>query len=167
MFYQNRFDTKDMFHHLDYFFQAFCALVLACSLSADQQGHWDTSRNLKSFAIAAAVSRLLHSLMYGQIYAMTVKFRLHIQLLILTQGASSIIYLLAAYSLPYGGEAYLLYFLSALILERFLSHIFLTLFKAPILPWHIHHLFSREVVSLTSPHLLILSHDRLREHSFF
>lgn len=147
MFYQNRFDTKDMIHHIYYFLQAFCALILACSLSADNEGHWNVSRNLQSFAIAAAVSRLLHALLYGQIYLMTLKFRTHILTLMMTQGLSSTIYLLAAFSSP-ASDDYLIYFLVALILERFLSHLLLTILKAPILPWHIHHLFSREVLIL-------------------
>lgn len=145
MFYQNRFDTKDMIHHLYYFLQAFCALILACSLSADHTGHWNVSRNLRSFAIAAAVSRLLHALLYGQIYPMTIKFRTHIITLMTSQGVSSIIYILAAFSNP-DKEDYLFFFLSALLLERLLSQIMLTLLQAPILPWHIHHLFSREVI---------------------
>jgi low temperature requirement protein LtrA len=151
MFYQNRFDTKDMIHHLYYFLQAFCALILACSLTADHEGHWDVDRNLKSFATAAGICRLLHSFMYSQIYSMTKTFQLQIQILILSQGASAVLYFFAAfYSLQFGEDIYLYLFLAALILERFLSHLFLAIIKAPIMPWHIHHLFSREVSSSTT-----------------
>jgi hypothetical protein len=153
MFYQNRFDTKDMIHHLYYFLQAFCALILACSLTADHQGHWDVERNLKSFGTAAAISRILHSFMYSQIYSMTKTFQLQIQVLILSQAASSVLYFIAAFfSLPFGDDLYLYCFLAALLFERLLSHLFLAIMKAPIMPWHIHHLFSREVfLPLSSP----------------
>jgi hypothetical protein len=145
MFYQNRFDTKDILHYVFYLLQATCAFAMACHLSYDDEtGAWDRDKNLRAFGVAAAVSRISHAFMYSQILPMTTKFRVHILALNTSQVTAAVLYLLSAFVAP-AQELEIYFWLGALLVERFLLHMFVMHSGARLIPWHNEHLFHREV----------------------
>lgn len=116
MFYQNKFDTKDIVHHVYYLVQAMCAFMMALHLSTDHHG-WDQEDDLKSFALAAVISRSVHCIMYLQVIIMTKKYRLQFIILMISQIVSSILFALSSvYSLD--NESYVWFWLVAIAVER-------------------------------------------------
>jgi low temperature requirement protein LtrA len=150
MFYQNRFDTKDMLHYIFYLFQALCAFFMACHLTIDHTtNEWDKDRNLKPFAVGAAIARISHSFMYSQILEITTTHRIHIFVLRFTQGLCALLYVLSAYS-PHSETHYIYYWVVALFIEReFVKYILNFALKrypsSQLIPWHVGHLISRQV----------------------
>lgn len=148
MFYQNRFDTKDILHYIFYLLQAACAFTMACHLTyVHETGSWDRDKNLQAFAVAAAVSRLSHAFMYSQILPMTTKFRVHIIALNTSQATAAVLYLLSGFVAPHL-HLEVFFWLGALLVERFLLHMLVMHSGARMIPWHNEHLFHREVYLL-------------------
>ena len=144
MFYQNRFDTKDMVHFIFYLLQAMFAFVMALHLTLDEEHHWDEKRNLKPFAIAAALSRVVTVLMYIQVMSLTKKYRTHLRLVVLSQFVSGTLFLVSAF-MPHQDMYYYMW-VSSIILERGLIHTFIALTVPQKLraPPHFGHLFHRQ-----------------------
>lgn len=157
MFYQNRFDTKDLIHYVFYLLQAMCVFVMAnhLTIDADNHHHWDRARNMKPFAIAAAVARFTHVIMYYQVTSITSKYRHHIFALSMSERLSGLIFLLSAV-IPQQEEHYYIYWIVALVCERTLVHSYIFFFihrssssEQFSLPWHTGHVYHREVTKYT------------------
>lgn len=119
MFYQNKFDTKDIVHHIYYLIQAMCAFMMALHLSTADHG-WNQKADLKSFAFAAMVSRLVHCVMYIQVIVTTKKFRNHFKIMTLSQIISSTLFAISAET-SRENESFVWFWLSAIIVERSLT----------------------------------------------
>jgi low temperature requirement protein LtrA len=158
MFYQNRFDTKDLLHYLFYLVQAMCVFVMANHLTINEKHHhWDLDRNMKPFAIAAAIARITHVGMYYQVINITSKYRHHMMALSMSERISALLFLLSAV-IPGQEKQYYIYWVVALVCERTLVQTYIALFindadsNGPFsLPWHTGHIYHREVTHPASP----------------
>lgn len=151
IFYQNRFDTKDLLHYLFYLFEAICAYVIAEHFTIDEEtGHWDVHHNMRVIALAAAAGRIGQSIMYMQIMYLTTRYRKHIIAITVSLWLASGIYLLSAV-LPYGIEYYYIFWVVAEVVERSAVMLYIWVFvdaasaEAVHIPWHFEHLIHREV----------------------
>lgn len=151
IFYQNRFDTKDLLHYFFYLFEAICAYVVAEHFTASEEtGKWDIDRNMKTIAFAAAAARLGQSLMYSQIMFLTRHYRKHLFALCMSQRIASAIYALSAL-LPYDRQYYYVFWIVAEIAERSAVMFYIWYFvdgkdlQSLRIPWHFEHLIHREV----------------------
>ncbi|CAM9214635.1 unnamed protein product, partial [Ectocarpus fasciculatus] len=150
IFYQNRFDTKDLLHYLFYLFEAICAYVIAEHFTIDEEtGHWDVHHNMRVIALAAAAGRIGQSIMYMQIMYLTTRYRKHIIAITVSLWLASGIYLLSAV-LPYGIEYYYIFWVVAEVVERSAVMLYIWMFvdaasaEAVHIPWHFEHLIHRE-----------------------
>jgi low temperature requirement protein LtrA len=144
MFYQNKFDTKDMVHFVFYLIQAMLAFVMALHLTLDHDHHWDEERNLKPFALAAALARIAIIVMYFQVMSLTQKYSMHLRLLVLSQGVSAVIFFVSAYASK--SDNYYYMWLASIVIERVLVHTFIAVVVPPKkrAPPHFGHLSHRQ-----------------------
>ncbi|CAE7408995.1 unnamed protein product [Symbiodinium microadriaticum] len=144
MFYQNRFDTKDMVHFIFYLLQAMFAFVMALHLTLDHHHNWDEERNLKPFAIAAALSRVVIVVMYFQVMSLTKKYRTHLRLLVASQAISGALFFVSAYTVHEGTYYYL--WTASILVERGLVHSYIAWTVPPKqrAPPHFGHLSHRQ-----------------------
>mmetsp|Transcript_19691 Transcript_19691/g.28321 ORF Transcript_19691/g.28321 Transcript_19691/m.28321 type:complete len:516 (-) Transcript_19691:113-1660(-) len=146
MFYQNRFDTKDLVHYVYYLVQAMCAFIMAEHLTVDENdGKWDEGRNLVPFAVAVVTARLLNSAMYFQVMSLSTAYRHHLLAVSLSLIFAAIVYILPVL-LP--GQYYV-YWMTALMCERTCVMLYIRYFipnddSALLAPWHMGHLIHRE-----------------------
>lgn len=151
IFYQNRFDTKDLLHYLFYLFEAICAYVIAEHFTiVEETGKWDIHRNMRTIAIAAAVARVGQSLMYTQLTPLTRHYRKHLFAVCNSLRLSAAIYVLSAV-LPYDEDYYYVFWVVAEVVERSAVMLYIWIFiddsdgASMKIPWHFEHLIHREV----------------------
>jgi nicotinamide riboside transporter PnuC len=125
--------------------QSMCAFMMAMHLSTD--GHaWDQGDDLKSFAMAAMVSRMVHCIMYLQVIVMTKKYRNQFIILGISQVVSSILFAISAVYSQHN-ESYVWLWIAAIITERSITFGLVKHF-VPIknqAPPHFGHLSHRQV----------------------
>lgn len=148
MAYQNNYDTKDMIHYLYYLLQAMFAFVMCLHLTLDHDHNWDIDRNLIPFSVAAACARFSDMCMYGQVVWLSKSYRLHMIAIMISQGLSATIFVLASCA-PHREDSYWIYWLVALLTERLFVHIFVFVVlgteKKRRVPEHIEHFSHRHV----------------------
>lgn len=144
MFYQNKFDTKDMVHFVFYLIQAMLAFVMALHLTLDHDHNWDQERNLKPFALAAALARVAIIFMYFQVMSLTKKYRNHLRLLVISQCISAVLFFVSAYATKNDNYFYL--WLASILIERGLVHTFIAVVvpRKQRAPPHFGHLSHRQ-----------------------
>jgi hypothetical protein len=170
MFYQNKFDTKDLVHYIYYLIQAMLVFIMALHLTLDDHHQWDISRNMAAVSLSAGVSRLYAVVMYIQVMMITRNYRQHIIHVALAQFLSGTLFFLAPYVVE--GEKFYWFWLASIAIERVIVHIRIAL-AIPVkdrAPPHFGHLSHRQV-SCLSPfplsNLLIPPPPPPRELSFF
>jgi hypothetical protein len=179
MFYQNRFDTKDLVHYLFYLLQAMCAFVMANHLTLDEAGNtWDMDANMAPFTAAVAVARFTNAAMYSQIITLSTSFQHHITAIILSQIMAGVVYLIPAL-FQIGERWYFMFWLFAVFLERTFVWLYLELNTTSSAtgsslwaPWHVGHLIHREVSHVHYCYylqlcVLFMACAGVREHLFF
>lgn len=150
MFYQNRFDTKDMLHYIFYLIQAMCAFIMAEHLTLNNEHtKWDKENNLIPFIISACVARLTNAGMYFQLITMTNAYRRHFIAVAMSQLIAAFIYL-STILFDNAYKYYYIYWVIALFSERVfvMSYIYFFVPKENVsfrAPWHMGHLIEREV----------------------
>ena len=95
---------------------ASCAFMMAMHLSTDNH-KWDREDDLKSFAIAAVVSRVVHCLMYLQVIIMSKRYRRQFILLGIFQVISSILFAISA-MISEHNDTYVWLWAAAVFIER-------------------------------------------------
>jgi hypothetical protein len=171
MFYQNKFDTKDLVHYIYYLVQAMLVFVMALHLTLDDDHQWDIERNMAAVSVSAGVSRLYAVAMYIQVMMITRNYRQHIIHVAVAQFLSGFLFFLAPYLMK--GEKFYWFWLGSIAIERVIVHIRIAL-AIPLkdrAPPHFGHLSHRQVLLLllTTPLSLLpfFSAPSPRELSFF
>jgi low temperature requirement protein LtrA len=152
MFYQNRFDTKDMVHYFFYLLQAISAFVMANHLTLDADGNqWDRDSNMIPFTVAVALARISNAAMYSQIVSLSSSFHNHFTAVVISQILAAALYMLPA-MFQSTEHLYYVYWLCALFVERTFVMVYIFFFTHIPLdglshraPWHMGHLRHREV----------------------
>ena len=152
MFYQNRFDTKDMVHYLFYLLQSMCAFIMACHLTLNDSGNaWDKDSNLVPFTVAVVVSRLSNAVIYSQVASHSINFHKHFLAVVLSQILAAAIYVLPI-SFRGTDRFYFVCWLCAIFVERSFVALYIFCFTGDAhdksshrAPWHLGHLRHREV----------------------
>jgi hypothetical protein len=148
MFYQNKFDTKDLVHYVYYLIQAMLVFIMALHLTLDRHHHWNITRNMTAISLSAGISRYYAVVMYLQVMTMTMNYRQHIVSVAVAQFLSGTLFFLAPYVVT--GEKFYWFWLTSIAIERVLVHIRIAL-SIPVkerAPPHFGHLSHRQV----SPH---------------
>jgi hypothetical protein len=148
--YQNRYDTKDLLHHLFYMIESMTAFAMCLSLG--MEGHeWDKENNVAPFAVSAAISRIMQVLMYSQILKQSKKHTMYVKAVSTAQRVSAALFVASAI---WGrtGWHYVYYWVAAVVVERPLVHV-TVFFCLPSssnsvyrVPQHTSHLIHRQVL---------------------
>ena len=149
--YQNRYDTKDLLHHMFYMVESMTAFAMCLSLR--MEGHsWDKESYMAPFAVAAAVARVAQSLMYSQVLAQTDKNAFYIRAEAMGQRLSAILFIASAIWGETGYD-YAYYWIAAVVVERpivkLATYLLLPLTESTVyrVPQHTSHLIHRQVRS--------------------
>jgi low temperature requirement protein LtrA len=158
MFYQNKFDTKDLVHYIYYLIQAMLVFIMALHLTLDHSHQWDVSRNMTAISLSAGISRFYAVIMYLQVMTITKNYRSHIVSVAVAQFFSGTLFFLA----PYLGDeqSFYWFWFTSIAIERVLVHIRIALW-IPLkerAPPHFGHLSHRQVTTST-PSDLTLSRE--------
>ena len=161
MFYQNRFETKDLLHsHVFYLLQAMCAFIMANHLALDEAGNrWDRENNMVPFTLAATIARASTACMYSQLRLVlssktncsSSSYENYFVAVMVSQTLAAALYLLPAV-IQSTEHYYWLWWLCAIFMERSFVAVYVSFFTATpgddashFLPWHMGHLRHREV----------------------
>lgn len=147
--YQNRYDTKDLLHHMFYMIESMTAFAMCLSLRMD--GHdWDKDKYTAPFAVAAAIARIAQSLMYSHVLAQSCKHSEYIRSEAIAQRLSAVLLISSAIWAKEGLD-YAYFWIAAVLVERPLMHIFVffvlprTINTMYRVPQHTSHLIHRQV----------------------
>lgn len=148
--YQNRYDTKDLLHHMFYMLESMTAFAMCLSLRLD--GHkWDKDRYMAPFAVAAAIARAAQTLMYSQVLAQGCKHTAYIRAETIAQRVSALLFVASALW-GHNGYDYAYCWIAAVIIERPLMNlcVYLALPKTDNsmyrVPQHTSHLIHRQAL---------------------
>lgn len=145
MFYQNKFDTKDLVHYIYYLIQAMLVFVMALHLTLDDDHQWDISRNMATISVSAGISRIYAVLMYLQVMMLTKNYRQHIISVATGQFVSGILFFLAPFVAA--GDKFYWFWLTSIAIERVIVHVRVAI-SIPVkerAPPHFGHLSHRQV----------------------
>jgi low temperature requirement protein LtrA len=170
MFYQNRFDTKDLLHYLFYLLQAMAVFVMANHLTLDAAGNtWDRDANLVPFTVAVAVTRLSNAAMYTQVVFLSSTYHHHFTAVVVSQLVATVLYVLPAI-VRSNEHLYYVYWLCAIFMERTFVASYIHFFTRPPVdgmshqaPWHKGHMIHREVSESRHTDRQMWLHARLLE----
>lgn len=147
--YQNRYDTKDLLHHMFYMLESMTAFAMCLSLRMEDHA-WDKENYMAPFAVAAAIARAAQTLMYSQVLSQECKHSVYIRAETMSQRLSAAIFVCSAIWGRHGDD-YAYYWIAAFVVERPLMHL-VVFFMLPKtenasyrVPQHTSHLIHRQV----------------------